>query len=397
MFLDFFLLLKNDGLPVSLREYLVLMEGLDKQVIAHNVDDFYFLSRTILIKRETHLDRFDQLFGVYFKGLQTIPNQDFEAIPQAWLDKEFERILSEEDKALISAMGGLDALMKRLKELMEEQKERHQGGNKWIGTGGTSPFGAYGYNPEGIRIGQDESRHRKAIKVWDKRQFHNLDDSLELDTRNMKMALRHLRQLTREGVAEELDLDKTIRNTSRNGGWLELEMVPTKKNNVKVLLLLDVGGSMDDHIELCSRLFSAAGHEFKHLEYFYFHNCVYDKLWKDNNRRYNESLSTFEVLNTYNSDYKVIFVGDASMSPYEIMMRGGSVEYMNEEAGITWLERIKSQFKDMVWLNPVLPDYWEHTNSIGMIREFMDDRMYPLTVDGISKAMSNLKARTIDK
>ncbi len=394
MFLDFFLLLKNDGFPISLREYLVLLEALDKRVVEYNIDDFYFLSRATLVKHETQLDRFDQLFGVYFKGLETISSEKFAEIPKEWLERGHQRMLSEEDKAAIKAMGGLEALMERMKELMKEQKERHAGGSKWIGTGGTSPFGAYGYNPEGIRIGQDGSRHRRAVKVWDKRQFKNLDDSQELDTRNMKMALRNLRQLTRQGTAEELDLDETIRKTSKNAGLLELEMVPTKKNNVKVLLLLDVGGSMDDDIELCSRLFSAARYEFKHLEYFYFHNCVYDKLWKDNDRRWKDATPTWDVLDTYNQDYKIIFVGDASMSPYEIVMRGGSVEYVNSEAGIEWLDRVKAQFKDMVWLNPVPEENWDYTQSIGMIKEFMNDRMFPLTVAGIGDAVQSLKTKS---
>ncbi|MGE3523948.1 MAG: VWA domain-containing protein, partial [Candidatus Dadabacteria bacterium] len=286
MFLDFFLLLKNDGIPVTIKEYLTLLEALDEGIAEYSVDDFYYLSRTSLIKHEHHLDRFDLLFGYYFEGVEKIDTEEFMKIPEDWLRKSFVNALTDEEKELIKGMGGLDKLLERLKELMKEQKKRHQGGNKWIGTGGTSPFGAYGYNPEGIRIGQDESRHRRAVKVWDKREFKDLDDGVELQTRNMKMALRRLRILTREGTSEELDLDKTIDKTSRNAGYLEIEMVPAKKNNVKVLLFLDIGGSMDDHIELCSRLFSAAKYEFKHLEYYYFHNCLYEFVWKNNKRRW---------------------------------------------------------------------------------------------------------------
>lgn len=315
MFLDFFLLLKNDGIPVTIREYLTLLEALDEGIAEYSVDDFYYLSRTSLIKHEHHLDRFDLLFGYFFEGVEKIDTEEFMKIPEEWLRKSFVNALTDEEKEMIKAMGGLDKLLERLKELMKEQKKRHEGGNKWIGTGGTSPFGAYGYNPEGIRIGQDESRNRRAVKVWDKREFKDLDDGVELQTRNMKMALRRLRILTREGTSEELDLDGTIDKTSRNAGFLELEMVPAKKNNVKVLLFLDIGGSMDDHIELCSRLFSAAKYEFKHLEYYYFHNCLYEFVWKNNKRRWQEAIPTFDVFNKYNSDYKVIIVGDAPCPP----------------------------------------------------------------------------------
>ncbi|MCZ6527906.1 MAG: VWA domain-containing protein [Candidatus Dadabacteria bacterium] len=395
MFLDFFLLLKNDGIPVTIREYLTFLEALDKDVVEYSVDDFYFLSRTSLIKHEHHLDRFDLLFGYFFEGIEKIDMEEFVKIPEEWLKKSFVNKLTDEDKEMIKAMGGLDKLLERLKELMETQKKRHQGGNKWIGTGGTSPYGAYGFNPEGIRIGQEESRNRRAIKVWDKREFKDLDDGVELETRNMKMALRRLRILTREGTKEELDLDKTIDKTSRNGGLLELEMVAAKKNNVKVLLFLDIGGSMDDHIELCSRLFSAAKYEFKHLENYYFHNCLYESVWKDNVRRWQEAIPTFEVLHTYNSDYKVIIVGDASMSPYELLYQNGSVEHDNDEAGFVWLDRLKDQFSDMVWLNPVPVDEWKYTESIGMVREFMKDRMFPLTMGGLQQAIKALKDKKI--
>jgi len=393
MFIDFFLLLKNDGLPVTFREYLTFLEALDKEIISCSVEDFYYLSRASLIKHEEHLDRFDQLFGLFFRGIETIDSDEFSEIPNHWLDRGLERILSDEEKEQIKKMGGLDKLLKRLKELINEQKKRHEGGNRWIGTGGTSPFGAYGFNPEGIRIGQHESRHRRAVKVWDKREFRNLDDKVELNTRNMKMALRKLRVLTREGHPEELDIDKTIRKTSENAGVLELEMVASKKNNVKVLLFLDIGGSMDDHIEICAQLFSAAVYEFKHLEYFYFHNCIYDHVWKNNERRYEERTSVFEVMNTYNSDYKMIIIGDASMSPYELVMPGGSVEYNNEEPGYTWLGRLKDHFPEFVWLNPVDPDEWKWTESIGMVRDFFDERMYPLTISGLSEGIKALKNR----
>ena len=395
MFLDFFLLLKNDGIPVTIREYLTFLEALDEGIAEYSVDDFYYLSRTSLVKHEQHLDRFDLLFKYFFEGVEKIDTEEFMKIPEDWLRKSFVNALTDEEKALIKSMGGLDKLLERLRELMKEQKKRHQGGNKWIGTGGTSPFGAYGYNPEGIRIGQEESRHRRAVKVWDKRECRDLDDGVELQTRNMKMALRRLRILTREGVDEELDLDKTIDRTSRNAGFLELEMVPAKKNNVKVLLFLDIGGSMDDHIELCSRLFSAAKYEFKHLEHYYFHNCLYESVWKNNRRRWQEAIPTFQVLHTYNSDYKVIVVGDASMSPYELLYQNGSVEHNNDEPGFTWLERLKNHYPDIVWLNPVPVKQWKYTESIGMVKEFMKDRMFPLTLSGLQQAIKALKDKKV--
>jgi hypothetical protein len=395
MFLDFFLLLKNDGIPVTIREYLTFLEALDEGIAEYSVDDFYYLSRTSLIKHEHHLDRFDLLFKYYFEGVEKIDTEEFMKIPEDWLRKSFVNSLTDEEKGLIKSMGGLDKLLERLRELMKEQKNRHQGGNKWIGTGGTSPFGAYGFNPEGIRIGQEESRHRRAVKVWDKREFRDLDDGVELQTRNMKMALRRLRVLTREGVDEELDLDRTIDRTSRNAGFLELEMVPAKKNNVKVLLFLDIGGSMDDHIELCSRLFSAAKYEFKHLEHYYFHNCLYESVWKNNRRRWQEAIPTFQVLHTYNSDYKVIVVGDASMSPYELLYQNGSVEHNNDEPGFTWLERLKNHYPDIVWLNPVPVKQWKYTESIGMVKEFMKDRMFPMTLSGLQQAIKALKDKKV--
>lgn len=395
MFLDFFLLLKNDGIPVTIKEYLTLLEALDEDIVECSVDDFYYLSRSALIKHEQHIDRFDQLFGHYFKGVELISNEEFMKIPEDWLRRNFENMLSKEEKEFIKSMGNLDELMDRLKEIMEKQKERHQGGNKWLGTGGTSPFGAYGYNPAGIRVGQDGSRHRRAVKVWDKREFKDLDDSVELQTRNMKMALRRLRILTREGQKDEIDLDRTIDKTSKNAGFLELEMVPEKKNNVKVVMLFDIGGSMDDHIELCSRLFSAAKYEFKHMEFYYFHNCVYERLWKDNERRWQEQIPTFEILHKYNSDYKCIIVGDASMSPWELVYPNGSVEHHNEEPGFQWMQRIKEHFPYTVWLNPIPVEEWKWTESIGMLREFFEDRMFPLTLAGINDAIRALKDKKV--
>lgn len=392
MFLDFFLLLKHQGIPVSLVEYLSLLEALQKGVIGKSIDEFYYLCRISLIKNEKHLDDFDRLFGLYFKGIETITDETLFEIPEDWLTKNGERLFSQEEMDNIKAMGGLQELLDRIQELFKEQNERHQGGNKWIGTGGTSPFGAYGYNPEGIRIGQHESRHRRAIKVWDKRDFQNLKDDVELETRNMKLALKRLRKITREGTEEELDLQQTIKKTSENAGMLELKMLAKKKNNVKVLLLLDIGGSMDDHIALCSQLFSAAKYEFKNLEFYYFHNCIYEMLWKDSTRRWGEFISTYDVLNKYNSDYKVIFVGDASMSPYEIMMKHGSVEHYNEEAGIVWLNRFKNKFSDLVWLNPIAKEEWQWTRSIQMIKGFTEERMFPLTIRGIGEAVETLKS-----
>ncbi|MGZ5150515.1 MAG: vWA domain-containing protein, partial [Burkholderiales bacterium] len=332
MLIEFFLKLKDGGVPASIREFLTLIEALKKQVAFGDVEDFYYLARTCLVKDEKYFDRFDRVFAAYFKGIIEVDALAV-TIPEEWLKKLVEKNLSEEDKKLIESLGGWEKLMETLKKRLEEQKGRHQGGSKWIGTGGTSPFGAYGYNPEGIRIGQNESRHRRAVKVWDKREFKNLDDTVEIGTRNIKVALRRLRKFARVGAPEELDLDDTVRSTAKNAGWLDLKMVPERHNAVKVLLFLDVGGSMDDHIRLCEQLFSAARLEFKHLEYFYFHNFLYERVWKDNRRRSAERMSTWDVLHTYPHDYKVIVVGDATMSPYEITYPGGSVEHTNEEAG----------------------------------------------------------------
>lgn len=391
MFLDFFLLLRNQGIPVSLKEYLDLLEALQRGVIGKSVDQFYFICKSSLVKNEKYLDRFDQLFGLYFKGIETIPDEEVYGIPEAWLKQKGERFFSKEEMERIKSLGGLDQLLDRMKELLKEQKERHQGGGKWIGTGGVSPFGAYGYNPEGIRVGQHESRHRRAVKVWDKREFKNLQEDAELETRNMKMVLKKLRVLTREGQDEELDLKQTIRKTSENAGMLNLQMVPKRRNNVKILLLFDIGGSMDDHITLCSQLFSAARYEFKTMSFYYFHNCVYENLWTSNHRRQNNLVSTFDILHKYNSDYKLILVGDASMSPYELVSQYSSVEHYNEETGITWLERLKKQFPSFVWLNPVPEKEWKYTQSIGIVEKFTEQRMFPLTVAGIGKAIEKLK------
>lgn len=393
MFLDFFLLLKNDGFPVTLKEYLTFLEALDRDVIGYDPTDFYYLSRCVMVKDERHLDRFDKLFSAYFRGAQLTDTEQFMQIPLEWLRKNFENVLSEEDKQMIRSMGGLEELMERLREIFEKQKKRHQGGNRWIGTGGTSPYGAYGYNPAGVRIGQDGGRQRRAVKVWDKREFRDLDDSVELNVRNMKMALRKLRVLTREGVGEELDIEGTVDRTSKNAGLLDLEFVPSRKNNVKVLMFFDVGGSMEDHVELCSRLFSAAKHEFKHLEFYYFHNCIYEAVWKDNARRFSERIPTFSVLNKYNGDYKCVIVGDASMSPWELVYPNGSVEHNNDEPGLQWLNRIKAKYPFTVWLNPVPQDEWKWTESIGMLDDFYEGNMFPLTLSGIKDAILTLKRR----
>lgn len=393
MFLDFFLLLKNDGFPVTLKEYLTFLEALDRDVIGYDPTDFYYLSRCVMVKDERYLDRFDRLFSAYFSGAQLADTEQFMQIPLEWLRKNFENVLSEEDKQMIRSMGGLEELMERLREIFEKQKKRHQGGNRWIGTSGTSPYGAYGYNPAGVRIGQDGGRQRRAVKVWDKREFRDLDDSVELNVRNMKMALRKLRVLTREGVGEELDIEKTVDRTSKNAGLLDLEFVPSRKNNVKVLMFFDVGGSMEDHVELCSRLFSAAKHEFKHLEFYYFHNCIYEAVWKNNARRFSEKIPTFSVLNKYNGDYKCVIVGDASMSPWELVYPNGSVEHNNDEPGFLWLNRIRAKYPFTVWLNPVPQDEWKWTESIGMLNDFCEGNMFPLTLSGIKDAILTLKRR----
>ena len=389
MLLDFFFQLRDAKIPVTVREYLTLLEGMKAQFMTPSLDNFYHLSRLTLVKDERFFDRFDQVFGSYFKGLEK--NMDlFAQLPKDWLEKRFNREFTHEEMAAIEAMGGLDKLMERLKELLKEQKERHEGGSKWIGSGGTSPFGNNGYNPEGVRIGQDESRNRRAVKVWDQRLYQDYDDELEIGTRNIKIALRRLRRFAREGAQEELDLDNTIESTARNAGWLDLKMRPERHNSVKVLMLLDVGGSMDDHIRRTEELFSAAKSEFKHLEFYYFHNCVYDFLWKKNHRRHSERFQTTDILRTYNGDYRLIFVGDATMSPYEILQPGGSVEYNNKEAGAVWLRRFLDRFPKAVWLNPEPEGLWQYRQSVEIIQNIMEHRMHPLTVGGLETAMRYL-------
>ncbi len=390
MLIEFFLKLKQGGLPVSVREFLTLLEALEKHVIHGSLDDFYYLSRACMVKDESNYDKFDRVFGAYFKGITAGPGGAEAMIPEEWLKKLAEKNLSEEEKKLIESLGGWDKLMETLKQRLEEQQERHQGGSKWIGTAGTSPFGAYGYNPEGIRIGQHESRHRRAVKVWDQREFKNLDDTVELGTRNMKVALKRLRKFARQGNPQELDLDDTIRSTARNAGWLDIKMIPERHNSVKVLLFFDVGGSMDDHVQICEQLFSAARTEFKHLEYFYFHNFLYERVWKDNRRRTTERMATWDVLHKYPHDYKVIFIGDATMSPYEIAYPGGSVEHSNPEAGAVWIRRVFEIYKDAVWINPQPQSMWDYHESIRMTRDLIGDRMYPLTLDGLDHAMRQL-------
>jgi len=390
MFINFFLELRENKVPATLREYLTLLEAMKANVAGFKVEDFYYLSRSCLVKDEKNLDKFDRVFGKCFNGLDFVSDEQQHEIPEDWLKKLAEKVLSPEEMAEIEAMGGFDELMETLKKRLEEQEKRHQGGNKWIGTAGTSPFGAYGYNPEGVRIGQKESRHRRAVKVWDKREYKNLDDEVELGTRNIKVALRRLRKFARTGADMELDLPNTIKATADNAGYLDLKMVPERRNAVKVLILFDIGGSMDDHIRTCEELFSAVKTEFKHLEYFYFHNCLYEKLWKDNSRRHSEYIDTYQLLHTYASDYKVIFVGDATMSPYEISYPGGSVEHWNEEAGEVWMNRFTDIYPNLIWLNPVPQKYWEYTPSIQLIKQLVGDRMYSLTLDGLEGAMKEL-------
>ncbi|WP_171234454.1 VWA domain-containing protein [Ruegeria sp. HKCCA6837] len=392
MFLPFFENLRKAGIPVSLREYLTFLEGMKKGLATYDVEAFYYLARVSMVKDERNIDKFDRAFAASFEGLNEISfDQVLEAvdIPADWLAKMAEKHLSDEEKAEIEALGGFDKLMATLRERLKEQQGRHQGGNKWIGTAGTSPFGAYGYNPEGVRIGQKESRHQRAVKVWDKREFKNLDDTVELGTRNIKVALKRLRRWAREGAAEELDLDGTIRATAEHG-YLDVKTRPERHNAVKVLLFLDVGGSMDPHIKVVEELFSAARTEFKHLEYYYFHNCLYEGVWRDNRRRWDQQTPTHEVLRTYGGDYKCIFVGDASMSPYEIAYPGGANEHWNQEAGQVWLQRARDQWTSNLWINPVPEKYWEYTHSIGMIQEIFEDRMVPMTLAGLEQGMREL-------
>ncbi len=387
MLIDFFFTLKDAKIPVSIKEFLMLLEALDRQVIGPSLDEFYYLARTTLVKDEAHFDKFDKAFGYYFHGAQALFDKAPE-IPLDWLIKRMQRELTPEQRAQLEKFG-YDKLMDRLKELLDEQKGRHEGGNKWIGTGGTSPFGNGGVNPEGIRIG-GEGGNRTAVKVWEARAYKDYDSERELGTRNIKVALRRLRKFAREGLEEELALDDTIRATANNAGWLDLKMQPERKNKVKVLMLMDVGGTMDDHIAQVEELFSAAKTEFKNMEFFYFHNCVYETLWKNNRRRHAERFATWDVLRKYPPDTKLIFVGDATMSPYEIVQPGGSVEYNNEEAGAVWLQRFAHQFPKHVWLNPEPEGLWQYRQSIAIIRQLMGNRMYPITMEGLDRAMQLL-------
>ncbi|MDT7951600.1 MAG: VWA domain-containing protein [Acetobacteraceae bacterium] len=395
MFAPFLFALREAGVPASITEYLSLLGALRAGVAAYDIEDFYFLSRAALVKDERHLDRFDRVFGQVFKGVETQAGEtasgpEARALPDEWLRRMAEKHLTPEEMAEIDALGGFDKLMDTLRERLAEQKGRHQGGSKWIGTGGTSPFGAYGYNPEGVRIGQEESRHGRAVKVWDKREFRDLDGDLELGTRNLKLALRRLRRFAREGAPTELDMAGTIRATAQNAGSLDLKLVPERHNAVKVLLFLDVGGSMDDHIRASEELFSAARSEFKHLAFFYFHNCPYERLWQQNRRRHDVAIPTADVLRTYGPDYRAIFVGDATMSPYEIIQPGGSVEHWNEESGATWLSRLTTQWQRSAWLNPVPPAQWAATHSVRLVRELLGDRMFPLTPAGLDGMIQSL-------
>ena len=390
MLLSFFYMLREGGIKTSITELLTLLEAMKKGLAGQSVDDFYFLARTTLVKDESELDRFDRIFGAYFKGVEDSLADLFQEIPEEWLRQQAELTLTEEERAQIEAMGGFEELMRALQERLDEQSERHEGGSKWIGTAGTSPFGAYGFNPEGVRIGQEGSRNRSAVKVWDKREYRNLDDSLELGTRNIKVALRRLRKFAREGAADQLDLDDTIDKTARNAGLLDIRMVPERHNAIKVLLCLDIGGSMDDHVRICEEMFSAARTEFKHLEYFYFHNFIYESLWKDNRRRHSEKTPTLDIAHKYASDYKLIFVGDATMSPYEIVYAGGSVEHWNEEPGAVWIKRLLNTYPKAIWLNPEPRNRWDYTPSIKLTRDIMGDRMYPLTIAGLDEGIKAL-------
>ena len=389
MLVNFFHVLKDTGVPVTPRELLDLLEAMEQRLAFGDMDDFYSLSRAILVKDEKYYDRFDRAFGLHFQDLEALDDVIEAMIPDDWLRSEFMKQLSEEDKAKIESLGGLEELIEQFKERLEEQKKRHSGGNKWIGTEGTSPFGNDGYHPEGIRVG-GESKNKRAVKVWDRRDFKNLDDGVELGTRNIKIAMRRLRKFVRTGATEELDLDDTIKSTARNAGLLDIKMVPERHNAVKVLLFLDVGGSMDPHVKVCEELFSAARTEFKHLEYFYFHNFVYESVWKNNIRRFNERTATLDLMHKYAHDYKVVFVGDASMSPYEIMQPGGSVEHWNEESGELWMRRLRETYEKCIWINPVPEDEWEYTQSIAITRQLMDGKMYPLTLRGLEDGMSFL-------
>jgi len=391
MLIPFFYHLREGGIQTSITEMLTLLQAMREGLAGESVEDFYVLSRSCLVKDESKLDRFDRIFAAYFKGVDDSLADLMQEIPEEWLRRQAELHLSDAEKAEIEAMGGFEELMRALQERLDEQDDRHEGGSRWIGTAGTSPFGAYGFNPEGVRIGQSGSRNRSAVKVWDRREFRNLDDSIELGTRNIKVALRRLRKFAREGAADQLDLADTIDKTARNAGLLDIRMVPERHNAVKVLLCLDIGGSMDDHVRVCEELFSAARSEFKHLEYFYFHNFIYENFWKDNRRRHSERLPTLDITHKYASDYKLIFVGDATMSPYEVVYAGGSVEHWNDEPGAVWIKRLLNTYSKAIWLNPEPRQRWDYTPSTKIIRELMDDRMYPLTVAGLDEGMKALQ------
>lgn len=392
MLINFFLDLKDAEIPVSIREFLDLFSALQNNLSFGNIDEFYVLSRICLVKSEAHFDKFDQIFSRHFSGLGGEGAGFSAVIPEEWLRKTLERLLSDADKAKIEALGGYDRLLAILQKRLKEQKRRHMAGSKWVGTAGLSPYGAYGFNPEGIRIGQDGSRNYSAVKVWDRREFKNLDDSVELGTRNIKMALRKLRHFARQGAAEELDLAGTVKATANNAGYLDLKMVPQKRNQVKVLLFLDAGGSMDVHIKVCEELFSAARAEFKHLEFFYFHNFIYENVWRDNRRRREEKFSTWDLMHTFSPDYKVIIVGDAAMSPHEITVSGGSIEHSNPEAGATWITRLCQRYRQLAWLNPMDATHWQYVQSVGKTRQLINDHMYPLTLDGLDQAIALLKS-----
>lgn len=389
MLIPFFQHLRAAKLPVSIKEFLTLLEALKAEVIEPSLDNFYFLARASLVKDERLFDKFDKAFGAYFHGIQMLPAIEVD-LPLEWLKRQFQREFTAEEKAAIEAMGGIDKLLERLKQLLDEQKDRHQGGNKWIGTNGTSPFGNGGFNPEGIRIGGPSAGNRTAVKVWEQRMYRDYDDQVELGTRNIKIALRRLRKFAREGAEEELDLDDTIASTARNAGYLDIKMVPERHNTIKVLMLLDVGGTMDDHIKQTEELFSAARSEFKNLEFYYFHNCVYDFVWKNNRRRHSERLMTWDLIRKFNPDWRLIFVGDATMSPYEILQPGGSVEYNNDEPGAVWLQRLAERFPKFTWLNPEPEGVWEYRQSISVIRQILSQRMYPVTMSGLERAMREL-------
>lgn len=390
MLIRFFNALRKEKVPVSLGELFNLLECLKQNFAFADMDQFYLLARMCMVKDEKYYDRFDRAFSRYFKELSVLDDLLMDAIPDEWLRRQFEASLTDEERAAIETMGGLEKLMEEFRKRLQEQKERHEGGNKWIGTGGTSPYGAYGFNPQGIRVGQQEGREGRAVKVWDRRDYRDLDDSVEIGTRNIKMALRRLRKFARAGAQDELDIDDTISSTARKGGLLDIKMVPERHNTVKVLIFFDVGGSMDPYVQLCEELFSAARTEFKHLEYFYFHNFIYESVWKQSRRRQAETTALFDILHKYSKDYKVIFVGDATMAPYEITHVGGSIEHYNEEAGVVWMQRLTENFDHVAWINPVHKEHWEHGYSIALVRQLLEDRMYPMSVKGLEEAMTQL-------